>query len=126
MDNVGGIWGIAQSTNSQTLITACLPLLSTDIPMLLRMNLSLDQLKEALQLPSIKRIGGERQLRLIASWMDAEQTRTAQFDLVQHLDSLLPLVDLSSITDESLFDFMGEDNVMVTNPPCRLFLDFTY
>ncbi len=119
MDNVGGIWGIAQSTNSQTLITACLPLLSTDIPMLLRMKLNVDQLKEALQLPSIKGIGGEPQLRLIASWMDAEQTTAAQLDPVQHLDSLLPLVDLSSITDASLFDFMGEDNVMVTNPPCR-------
>ncbi len=80
MDNVGGIWGIAQSTNSQRLITACLPLLSTDIPMLLRMKLNVNQLKEALQLPSIKSIGGERQLRLIAGWMDAEQTRTAQFD----------------------------------------------
>ncbi len=87
--------------------------------MLLRMKPNADQLKKALQLPSIKGIGGERQLRLIASWMDAEQTRTAQFDLVQHLDSLLPLVDLFSITEESLLDFMGEDNVMVTNPPCR-------
>ncbi len=119
MNNVGGIWGIAQSTNSQRLITACLPLLSTDIPMLLRMKPNVDQLKEALQLPSIKSIGGERQLRLIASWMDAEQTRTAQFDPAEQLDSLLPLVDLSSISEASLFDFMGEDNVMAKNPPCR-------
>ncbi len=119
MDNVGGIWGIAQSTNSQTLITACLPLLSTDIPMLLRMKPNADQLKEALQLPSIKGIGGERQLRLIASWMDAEQTRTAQFDPVEHLDSLFPLVDLSSISEASLLDFMGEDYVMVANRKCR-------
>ncbi len=119
MDNVGGIWEIAQSTNSQRLITACLPLLSTDIPMLLRMKPNVDQLKEALQLPSIKSIGGERQLRLIASWMDVAQTTTGQLDPVQHLDSLLPLVDLSSITDDSLFDFMGEDNVMVVNRQCR-------
>ncbi len=119
MDNVGGIWGIAQSTNSQTLITACLPLLSTDIPMLLRMKLNVDQLKETLQLPSIKRIGGERQLRLIASWMDVEQTTAAQPDPVQQLDSLLPLVDLFSITEESLLDFMGEDSVMVANRQCR-------
>ncbi len=65
MENVGGIWGIAQSTNSQTLITACLPLLSTDIPMLLGMKPNVDQLKEALQLPLIKSIGGERQLHSI-------------------------------------------------------------
>ncbi len=119
MDNVGGIWSMAQSTNSQTLITACLPLLSTNIPMLLRMKLNVDQLKETLQLPSIKSIGGERQLRLVASWMDAEQTAASQPDPVQQLDNLLPLVDLSSITDESLLDFMGEDYVMVANRQCR-------
>ncbi len=110
---------MAQSTNSQRLITACLPLLSTDIPMLLRMKPNVDQLKEALQLPSIKGIGGERQLRLLASWMDAEQTTAVQFDPIQQLDILLPLVDLSSISEASLFDFMGEDNLMVSNPPCR-------
>ncbi len=115
MDNVGGIWGIAQSTNSQTLITACLPLLSTNIPMLLRMKLNVDQLKEALQLPSIKGIGGERQLRLIASWMDAEQTTAAQPDPVQQLDSLLPLVDLLSIKDDAFINFMGENNAIVAN-----------
>ncbi len=119
MDNVGGIWGIAQSTNSQRLITACLPLLSTDIPMLLRMKPNVDQLKESLQLPSIKGIGGERQLRLIASWMDVAQTTAAQFNPVEQLDSLLPLVDLSSISEASLLDFMGEDNVMVVNRQCR-------
>ncbi len=110
---------MAQSTNSQTLITACLPLLSTDIPMLLRMKPNVDQLKEALQLPSIKGIGGEGHLRLVANWMDAEQTTAAQLDPVQQFDSLLPLVDLSSISEASLFDFMGEDNVMVANRQCR-------
>ncbi len=110
---------MAQSTNSQTLITACLPLLSTDIPMLLRMKLNVDQLKEALQLPSIKGIGGERQLRLIANWMDAEQSRTAQFDPVQQLDSLLPLVDLLSIKDDILFNFMSENNAIVANAQGR-------
>ncbi len=119
MDNVGGIWGIAQSTNSQTLITACLPLLSTDIPMLLRMKPNVDQLKEALQLPSIKRIGGERQLRLIASWMEVAQTRTAQFHPAEQLDSLLPLVDLLSIKDDILFNFMSENNAIVANPQGR-------
>ncbi len=119
MDNVGGIWGIAQSTNSQRLITACLPLLSTDIPMLLRMKPNADQLKEALQLPSIKSIGGERQLRLVAKWMDVAQTTAARFDPAEQLDSLLPLVDLSSISEASLFDFMGEDNEMVVNRQCR-------
>ncbi len=113
MDNVGGIWGIAQSTNSQRLITACLPLLSTDIPMLLRMKPNADQLKETLQLPSIKGIGGERQLRLVASWMDAEQTRTAHPDPVQHLDSLLPLVDLHSIKEDAFINFMCENNAIV-------------
>ncbi len=77
-------------------------------------GLSLDQLKEELQ-----RSGGERQLRLVASWMDAQQTTAAQFDPVQQLDTLLPLVDLFSLTDKSLFDFMGEDNVMIVNSECR-------
>ncbi len=115
MDNVGGIWGIAQSTNSQTLITACLPLLSTNIPMLLRMKPNVDQLKEALQLPSIKSIGGERQLRLVANWIDVAQTTTAQPDPIQHLDTLLPLVDLLSIKDDAFIDFMSENNAIVAN-----------
>ncbi len=119
MDNVGGIWGIAQSTNSQRLITACLPLLSTDIPMLLRMKLNVNQLKEALQLPSIKGIGGERQLRLVASWMDVEQTTAAQIDSVQHLDSLLLLVDLLSIKEDAFINFMCENNAIVANPQGR-------
>ncbi len=119
MDNVGGIWGMAQSTNNPALITACLPLLCTDIPMLLRMKPNINQLKEAFQLPSIKTIGGEGQLRLVAKWMDVEQTTGAEVDPVEQLDSLLPLVDLSSITDASLFDFMGENNVLVTNDQCR-------
>ncbi len=83
--------------------------------MLLRMKLNVDQLKEALQLPSIKRIGGERQLRLIASWVDVAQTTTAQPDSAQQLDSLLPLVDLLSIKDETFINFMGENNAIVAN-----------
>ncbi len=106
---------MAQSTNSQTLITACLPLLSTNIPMLLRMKLNVDQLKEALQLPSIKGLGGERQLRLIASWIDVAQATTAQPDPVQQLDSLLPLVDVLSIKDDAFINFMGENNAIVAN-----------
>ncbi len=115
MDNVGGIWGIAQSTNSQRLITACLPLLSTDIPTLMRMKLNVDQLNAALQLPSIKNIGGEQQLRLVANWIDVAQTTTAQPDPIQQLDSLLPLVDLRSIKDDAFIDFMSENNAIVAN-----------
>ncbi len=119
MDNVGGIWGMAQSTNNPSLITACLPLLCTDIPMFLRMKPNINQLKEAFQLPSIKAIGGEGQLRLVAKWMDVEQTTGAQVDSVEQLDNLLPLVDLSSITDGFLLDFMGENNAIIASPQCR-------
>ncbi len=87
--------------------------------MLLRMKLNVDQLKEALQLPSIKGIGGERQLSLIASWMDAEQTTAAHPDPVQQLDTLLPLVDLLSIKDDAFIDFMCENNAIVANPRGR-------
>ncbi len=119
MDNVGGIWGMAQSTNNPALITACLPLLCTDIPMFLRMKPNINQLKEAFQLPSIKTIGGEGQLRLVAKWMDAEQASGVQIDPVEQLDNLLPLVDLSSITETAVYDFMGENNAIVANPLCR-------
>ncbi len=44
-------------TKCSTLISACLPLLSYDIPRLLTLKLSIDQLKEVLRLPSIKVIG---------------------------------------------------------------------
>ncbi len=119
MDNVGGIWGMAQSTNNPALITACLPLLCTDIPMLVRMKPNINQLKEAFQLPSIKAIGGEGQLRLVAKWMDVEQISGVQNDPVEQLDNLLPLVDFSSMTDATLLDFMGENYAMVASPQCR-------
>ncbi len=119
MDNVVGIWGIAPSTNCSTLITACLPLLPTDIPRLLKLKLNIDHLKEVLQLSSVQDIGGEHQLRLVASWMDNEVTTAAELTPVDQLDSLLPLVDLQSITDDSLFNFMGENHVIIINQQCR-------
>ncbi len=122
MDNVVGIWGIAHSTNCSTLITACLPLLPTDIPRLLELKLSIDHLKEVLQLPSVKDIGGEHQLRLVARWMDTDEATAAQTTPDVQLCSLLPFVDLQSITDHSLFNFMGENNVIITNQQCRLFV----
>ncbi len=119
MDNVVGIWGIAHSTNCSTLITACLPLLPTDIPRLLKLKINIDHLKEVLQLSSVKELGGEHQLRLVGSWMDSEVANAAQITPVDQLDSLLPLVDLLSITDDSLFNFMGENHVIIINQQCR-------
>ncbi len=119
MDNVVGIWGIAHSTNCSTLITACLPLLPNDIPRLLKLKLSIDHLKEVLQLPSVKDIGGEHQLRLVARWMDSEVANAGQITLVDQLDSLLPLVDLKSITETSLLSFMCEKHAIVRNDQCR-------
>ncbi len=87
--------------------------------MLLKMKPNVNQLKEAFQVPSIKTIGGEGLLRLVAKWMDVEQVTGAQVDPVEQLENLLPLVDLSSITEASLFDFRGENNAMVANPQCR-------
>ncbi len=119
LDNVNGIWGLAQSTNCSTLIRACLPLLSTDIPRLLTLKLNIDQLREVLRLPSIKAIGGERQLRLVVNWMDSEVAAVAQITPVDQLDSLLPLVDLQSITDDILFNFIGENHAMLANHQYR-------
>ncbi len=51
--------------------------------------------------------------------MDVEQTTGTQVDPVEQLDNLLPLVDLSSITDATFLDFMGENYAMVGNPQCR-------
>ncbi len=122
MENVGCILGIAQSTNNSALITACLTLLSTDIPRLLKSKLNIDQLREVHQLPSVKDTGGEHQLRLVANWMDSEVATAAQLTSVDQLKSLLPLVDLQSITDDSLFNFMGENHVIIANQQCRYFL----
>ncbi len=111
---------MARETNSSTLISACLPLLSTDIPRLLKLKFSINQLKEVLRLPSIKAIGGEHQLRLVANWMDSEVTPGVQINPVDQLNNLLPLVDLSSITETSMLNFMCENLAITTNPECRL------
>ncbi len=112
---------MARETKCSTLISACLPLLSTDIPRLLILKLSIDQLKEVLRLPSIKANGGEHQLRLVADWMDNEVAPVAQTSPVDQLENLLPLVDLSSITEKFMLNFMRKNRTITTNPECRLF-----
>ncbi len=119
MDNVGGIWGVAQSTNCSTLINACLPLVSNNIPQLLKLKLNAEQLEDVFQLPSIKGIGGERQMHLIASWMDTEYATADQVNPVDQLNSLLSLVDLKSINDASFLNFLSEDHVILANQECR-------
>ncbi len=110
---------MARETKCSTLISACLPLLSTDIPRLLTFKLNIDQLIEVLRLPAIKAIGGEHQLRFVANMMDSEVTAVAQINPVDQLDSLLTLVDLQSITDDILFNFMGENHAMLSNHQYR-------
>ncbi len=124
METVGGIWGIAQSTNNKKLITACLPLLTSNLPRIVDMKLTLNQMKDLLQLPSVRCIGGERQLRLVAHWMDGEHSSTGTVDPVGQLDSLLHLMDLKSITDGGFFDLMSENHIIMSNEACRYILDF--
>ncbi len=81
--------------------------------------IDIDQLREVLRLPSIKDIGGERQLRLVVNWMDSEVAAVTQITAVDQLDSLLPLVDLQSITDDILFNFIGENHAMLANHQYR-------
>ncbi len=110
---------MARETNSSTLISACLPLLSTDIPRLLTLKLNINQLKEVIRLPSIIAIGGKHQLHLVVNWMDSEVAAVAQINPVDKLDSLLPLVDLQSMTDDTFINFMGENYVLLRNHQYR-------
>ncbi len=110
---------MARETKCSTLISACLPLLSTDIPRLLTFKLNIDHVKEVLRLPSIKANGGEHQLRLVAKWIDSEVTPGAQINPADQLGNLLPLVDLQSITDDTFINFMGENYVLLKNHQCR-------
>ncbi len=110
---------MAQQTKCSALISACLPLLSTDVPRLLKLRLTVEQLKEVLSLPSIKGLGGEQQLRLVASWMETGHAATYILNRADQLDSLLPLVDLQSITDASFFNSMREKHFIISNQECR-------
>ncbi len=100
-------------------MNACLPLLSTEIPRRLTLKLNIDQLKEVLLLPPVKDLGGEHQLRLVANWMASEVATAVQLSPVDQLDSLLPFVNFQSITDDSLFNFMDENHVIIANQQCR-------
>ncbi len=51
--------------------------------------------------------------------MDSEVATAALLTPIDQLDSLLPLVDLQSITDDTLFNFMGENHVIIANQQCR-------
>ncbi len=119
METIGVIWGIAQATNSKRLIIACLPLLASNIPRIVEMNLTLDQMKDLLQLPPITCLGIERQLRLVANWMDEGHSATSYADPVDQLDNLLPFMDLKSMSDDAFCDFMSEDNIIMQSHECR-------
>ncbi len=86
------------------------------------MKLSLDQMKEFLQLPSVKRIGGERQLRLVADWMDGGHSVISHANPVDQFDNLLSLIDLKSMPDDVFYDFLKENHVIITNDECRYFM----
>ncbi len=47
------LWEFNCENNCSALISACLPLISTDVPRLLKRRLTTEQLKEVLRLPSI-------------------------------------------------------------------------
>ncbi len=110
---------MAQETQCSALISACLHLISTDVPRLLKLRLNAEQLKEVLRMPSIKDIGGERQLRLVASWMNTKHANVSKMNPVDQLDGFLPLVDLQSITEAQFSNFICENHVIVTNQVCR-------
>ncbi len=83
------------------------------------MKLTLDQMKDLLQLPSIKCLGVERQLRLVSNWMDDAHPDAGHDDLVGQFNSLLPFMDLKSMSDNAFCDFMSEDNIIMQNHECR-------
>ncbi len=60
-------------------------------------------------------------MRIVANWMDSEVAAVAQINPVDQLDSLLPFVDLPSITETSILNFMCANHVIITNQECRLF-----
>ncbi len=77
-------------------------------------NMTVDQLKELMQTPLVKSIGGANQLCLVAKWMDIGDPN--------HLDlfnDLLPLIDLKSISVVDLASFLCEDHAIVENAQCR-------
>ncbi len=53
--------------------------------------------------------------------MDSEVTPGAQINPVDQLDNHLPLVDLLSITETSMWNLMRENHVIIKNQECRLF-----
>ncbi len=88
--------------------------------MIVEMKLTLDQVRELLQMPSINCIGIERQLRLVENWMDEKHTGTSYADPVAQLVILLPLVDLESMSDDGFCHFMIENNVIMQNHECKI------
>ncbi len=51
--------------------------------------------------------------------MDGEVATAATPTPVEQPDSLLPLVDLQSITDDTLLNFMSDTHVIIANHQCR-------
>ncbi len=69
-------------------------------------------------------LGIERQLRLVSNWMDDAHPDAGHDDLVGQFNSLLPYMDLKSMSDDAFCDFMSEDNVIMQNHECRCIFVF--
>ncbi len=123
-ENLGSIWGVAQYTNNKKLITACVPLLTSYMPWTVEIKLTLDQMKDLLQWHAIRQKGGELQLRFVANWFDDAHSSNTNKDPVGQFDSLLPLMDLKTMSEDALHEVMGENCIIMQNHECRYFLMF--
>ncbi len=83
-------------------------------------DITVDQLKELLQTPSVTSTGGIEQLHLVSKWMDSGDP-----DRLDRFIDLLPLIDLKSVTEEAAVSFFSEDNTITRSSQCRCTLNIT-
>ncbi len=114
VDCVGPILGLAASTSNVYMLDTCISKLSVDIDKTLSMAeiwdaLSEEQLIKILTRQELETRGGELPLRIICCWIDGGKANDQLQERLDRFRQLLDFVNLASITEGALLDFIRLD-----------------
>ncbi len=122
IEQVGPVLSLAAATSNIDMRDACIAKLSVDtdrilsIPAILE-NISEEQLKCLLTKPEMSTLGAEFRLRVVCRWVDGGKVNSQLQERLDRFKQLLELVDLASITERTLLDFIRSDYAVTESKP---------
>ncbi len=122
IEHVGPILSLAAATSNLKMRDACIAKLSVDTDRILSIpaiweNMSDEQVDYLLKKPEMSNRGGEFRLRVVCRWVDGGKANNELQERLDRFKLLLKLVDLASITESALLDFIRLDYAVTDSRP---------